>query len=634
MSPFKEIINSPNKNQNESEVLQVLLIEDNPGDIRLVKELLQEAGLGKFNLECATLVYEGLSLLAQKDFDIILLDPALPDGFGLSIVSQVCNKCTHLPVIILTSLDDETTAIQAVQEGAQDYLVKGQMDGSLLLRAIKYAIERKRLMEKLRESGELFRQLAENIREVFYICEEDVKRPLYISPAYEDIWGRPSKSVYNNQHSFWDAIHPDDRERVLDSLGTRGKKEVLEVYRIKRPDGSIRWIRERSFPILDGSGRLDRIVGIAMDVTEEKQREEQLKNLSFHDALTGLYNRAYFEEEMYRIEKARHHSVGVISCDVDGLKLVNDTFGHASGDSLLVAVAHTLKGAFREADMIARIGGDEFSAILPNTTKAVTEDICQRIEEAVTRYNAKHPHLPLSVSVGFAFARGESINLKDLVKEADNNMYRKKIHHAQSVHSSIIQALMHTLKERNLVTQQQVERLEKWLVDLALAMGIPKGNLDNLRLLAKFHDIGKIRVPDHILFKESSLTPEEWKEMQRHSEIGYRIALSTPQLIPIADWILKHHEWWDGKGYPLGLQGEKIPIECRMLSIADAYDALTSKRPYRKVYSPEEAVMELKNRSGTQFDPEILNKFTQLLETQSHPPQTEYRIRQSFPMGG
>jgi diguanylate cyclase (GGDEF)-like protein/PAS domain S-box-containing protein len=578
-----------------------------------------------------TQISEGLSRLAQDNFQIILLDLSLLDGFGLSMVNQVCTTYPQFPVIILTSHDDETMAIQAVQEGAQDYLVKGQMDGNLLIRAIQYAIERKRIEEKLRESEEIFRQLAENIREVFYICEHDIRQPLYISPAYEEIWGRPCKSFYKDPRSFWDAIHPDDKDRVMGSLFRRSEKEVMEIYCISRPDGSIRWIKERSFPIHDRSGKLYLIVGIATDITDQKLREEQLKSLGFHDPLTGLYNRAYFEEEMSRIEKARYDSVGMVSCDVDGLKLVNDTFGHAYGDNLLLAAARVIREVFREADVVARIGGDEFSAILPNTTKPIIQDICRRIEEAVANYSTSHPNLPLSISVGFAFTHGVPPSLRDLFKEADNNMYRRKLHHAQKVHHSIVQALMNTLKARDLITQQHVDRLEKWLVRLAVVLGIPESTLPPLRLLTKFHDIGKIGVPDHILFKEESLNPEEWTEMQRHCEIGYRIALSTSQLVPIADWILKHHEWWDGGGYPLGLRGEEIPIECRMLTVTEAYEALTSERPYRRAFSSEEAVVELRSRSGTQFDPEILDKFIHMLKGHSPDMETESCERRSFP---
>jgi diguanylate cyclase (GGDEF)-like protein/PAS domain S-box-containing protein len=479
--------------------------------------------------------------------------------------------------------------------------------------------ERKRAEEALRQSEERFRQLAENIREVFYISEQGCLR--YVSPAYMEIWGRTPQHLYEDTQSFLDTVHPEDKENVRESLMNKGRGEVEQVYRIVRPDGSIRWIKDRSSPIYDDLGKTLRVVGIAADITDLKLGEEKLKYLSLHDPLTGLYNRIYFEEEMSRIEKGRYDTVGIVSCDVDGLKLVNDTLGHDQGDNLLVTAAGVIRECFREGDLVARIGGDEFCIILPDASGPAVENACQRIQEAVASYNATGPEILLSISVGSAVSKGANRNPRDLFKEADNSMYRKKLYHTQSVRSTIVKTLINTLKERDLTTESHVIRLEKLLGGVAAFIGLPESARSDLSLFAKFHDIGKVGISDAILFKEGPLTSEEWTEMKRHCEIGYRIALSAPELIPIADWILKHHEWWDGRGYPFGINGEEIPVECRLLAIADAYEVLTSARPYRKTLSRAEAVAELQRYTGTQFDPKLLEKFVQMLET--GPPELE-----------
>jgi len=280
-----------------------------------------------------------------------------------------------------------------------------------------------------------------------------------------------------------------------------------------------------------------------------------------------------------------------------------------------------ISGSFREGDLIARIGGDEFSVVLPNTTEPAVENACQRIQEAVASYNATNPELPLSISVGFAVGQGVHRSLKDIFKEADNNMYRKKLYHTQSVRSTIVKTLINTLKARDITNEKHLVRLEKLLVNLAVFIGLPESTTSDLSLLARFHDIGKVGISDSILFKDDTLTSEEWTEMRRHCEIGYRIALSASDLLPIADWILKHHEWWNGQGYPLGIKGEEIPIECRLLAIVEAYEALTSVRPYRSGFPHAMAVAELLSRSGTQFDPKLLEKFVEMWKT--HPPELE-----------
>jgi diguanylate cyclase (GGDEF)-like protein len=409
-------------------------------------------------------------------------------------------------------------------------------------------------------------------------------------------------------------------------IGKKTREEYEVVYRIVRPDQSIRWIRDCSFPVGNGSGTTQRAVGIATDITDLKVGEEKLKYLSLHDPLTGLYNRIYFEEEISRIEKTRYGTVGILSCDVDGLKLVNDTLGHDQGDRLLAAAAQVIRSSFREGDLAARIGGDEFAIILPNTTESAVENACQRIQEAVESYNAITPELPLSISVGFAIRNGSHKNLKDVFKEADNHMYRKKLYRSQSIRSTIVSTLLNTLKARDLATEQHASRLEKLLVRMATLIGLPESATADLSLLAKFHDIGKVGISDAILLKEGPFTPEEWAEMKRHCEIGYRIALSAADLVPIADWILKHHEWWDGQGYPLGIKGEEIPVECRLLAIANAYESLTSARTYRRKFSHREAVAELRRCAGTQFDPELLNTFLKMVETHFHGSELELRV--------
>lgn len=433
-----------------------------------------------------------------------------------------------------------------------------------------------------------------------------------VNPRFSELTGYSEKELIGAD-SFR-IVYPEDIPAVRESAVKMLKKERSQPYeyRFITKNKEVRWALETVAPVTYRGKRA--AVGSFMDITERREIEEQLKYLSLHDPLTGLYNRAYFEQEMRRVEDDRHIPIGIIVCDVDGLKLINDTLGHEKGDALLKAAAAVIKRPFRKGDMIARTGGDEFAVLLPRTGRAAVEAACLRIQSSVAAHNASSPELPLSISTGFAVAEEGPVDMNKLLREADNNMYREKLLRAESTRSAVVRALAKALEARDYITEGHAERLEKLVVLLAEAAGLPAHKTADLRLLAQFHDIGKVGVPDRILFKAGPLTPEEIKEMQRHCEIGHRIALSAPDLAPIADFILKHHEWWNGEGYPLGLKEEEIPLECRILAIADAFDAMTNDRPYRRKMTPQEACAELKRCAGTQFDPRLVNEFLKVMK--------------------
>ena len=368
------------------------------------------------------------------------------------------------------------------------------------------------------------------------------------------------------------------------------------------------------FPVAWGTGW-------AMDYARRKQlafeeMEDQLRYLGMHDPLTKIDNRAYFELESERLEKARPDSVGVLVCDVDGLKLINDTLGHEAGDKILVLACNLLKEVVGDQGSISRIDGDEFVILLPNLDQTGVEEISRGIRESEAHHNQHNTELSLSISMGSAVTRQPNLNIHQLFKEADNNMYREKLHRFHSTRSTLVQTVTSMMKARDLVTEDHALRLMDLITWLARLLGMSERSITEMSLFAEFHDIGKVGIPDRILFKEGVLTPPEIRQMQRHCEIGYRIARSSRDLTAIADWILKHHEWWNGTGYPLGLKGEEIPFECRVLAVVDAYDAMTNDRPYRKAFTHREALGELRRCAGVQFDPFVVERFAAMLESE------------------
>ncbi len=374
------------------------------------------------------------------------------------------------------------------------------------------------------------------------------------------------------------------------------------------------YLRATASTIYDSQGNVYGAIESIRDATEQKRSEEKMEFFSMYDVLTGIYNRARFETVIQQCENKQCGPIGIIMCDVDGLKLVNDTLGHKAGDQLLISAAQVLKKSFPQGEFIARVGGDEFSVLLPSADIARLEDAVCDINREIETYNQDNPGLPLSISLGYAFRKNDSVSIYELFKRADNNMYREKLGRSQSARSSIVKTLIKTLEARDFLTEEHAERLQNLIIGLADEINFPVARQHDLFLFAQFHDIGKVGIPDRILFKPGPLTEEERMEMQRHCEIGHRIALAAPDLAPIADWILKHHEWWNGQGYPLGLKGREIPIECRMLAIADAYDAMISDRPYRKALTHEEAIAQLVGGKNTQFEAYLVEQFIKVIK--------------------
>ena len=419
--------------------------------------------------------------------------------------------------------------------------------------------------------------------------------------AREEIIGRTTRDI-------WAIKGADQRRTLVRALLNKGSVRGME-FSLRLKSGEIR-VGLCSAETMELHGE-KHIVWVWHDITERKQAEEHLAYLSAHDVLTGLYNRRTFEQTLEQLASTGQRAA-IIVCDVDGLKLINDTLGHAAGDELLKAAANLLGRVVGSQGLVARTGGDEFAIVLPDCLREQAETVCQALRVEAVHYNMHDHSLYLSLSVGMAVPDAERTTLFELFKEADNNMYREKLHRGQSARSAMVQTVMKLLEARDFITEGHAERLQAMVAKLGKAINLTEHRLADLRLLAQFHDIGKVGIPDRILFKPGPLTAEEKTEMERHSEIGHRIAQSSHDLAHIADWILKHHEWWDGSGYPLGLKGEDIPLECRVLAIADAYDAMTSDRPYRSAMPRNQALAELKRCAGTQFDPELTAVFTEM----------------------
>ncbi|MEW5784711.1 MAG: PAS domain S-box protein [Bacillota bacterium] len=467
--------------------------------------------------------------------------------------------------------------------------------------------------EALKLSEEKYREILASIEEGYYetdlagniiFCNDAAAQLLGYSR--EELLGMNYKQLYKEPETVFKTFH---------KVFLSGKPDRGFTLGMIRKNGTIGFGELSISLIKNGDGTINGFRGVARDITERIHFEERLKYLSLHDQLTGLYNRTFFEEELNRLSNGREYPVSIISADLDDLKLINDTQGHDEGDRLLAAAAGVLKESLRGSDILARVGGDEFAAILPCTGPETAESVTARIRENVESYNRKHVALPLGLSLGVATAQTKETAFTDVYKQADDLMYRDKLSRSTRARSKTVQALLSTLAERDFITKGHAQRLEKYCRKIGERFNLSSSQLSDLALLAQVHDLGKVGIPDSILFKKGPLTEEEWEIMRQHPEKGCRIALSSADLTGVADLILKHHERWDGSGYPLGLKEEEIPVYCRILAVVDAYDAMTTDRPYSTAKSKQEAIDELIRCAGSHFDPEMVKVFISLLKS-------------------
>ncbi len=436
----------------------------------------------------------------------------------------------------------------------------------------------------------------------------------FVNKTALNLLGYTQKYLINkNLFELFTAKEKLKVEKDIQEIISGSKSGFIENNFVKNDNSKI-CLLSNYYLTNDNNG--SRLRMVAVDITERKKAEKRLKYLSFHDKLTKLFNRAYFEVEMSRLDTERQLPISFIIGDVDGLKVVNDSLGYKLGDKLLIEVSKVIKSSFRKEDIVARWGGDEFVAILPQTKEKDAITISERIEK--NSKNISIGAIPISISLGISTKTEESQDLDELIKDAEDRMRRRKMLRRESVHSAMIQSLTKALHEKSIETEQHTTRLKENARKLGVASGLHASDIDDLSLISALHDIGKIAIADNILLKKGKLTRKEWQTMKKHPMIGYKIALSSPQLTPIAKDILYHHEWWDGKGYPKGLKQTEIPLISRIISIVDAYDVMRRGRPYKQAMRKFEAINELKKCSGTQFDPNLIKKFIEIIEASNN----------------
>jgi len=424
--------------------------------------------------------------------------------------------------------------------------------------------------------------------------------------SLEEAKGKPIEQVFNIINEFTREKSENIVKKVLES---KKVNELANHTILVSKDGTERPIEDSAAPIIEDGGNVFGVVLVFRDCTVIKKRLEQIEYLSYHDQLTGLYNRRYYENELKKIDIKENLPLSIIMGDINGLKLINDSFGHAMGDELLKKTADVMRRSCLDSHVIARLGGDEFIILLPKTDAIETERIINKIKTNESK--EKVGNFDISISFGYQTKVRLDENIQDILRDTEDHMYRNKLFESWSMRSRTIEMLMSSLYEKSDREMLHSKRVGEICGFIATELGFKSDVVKNLSMAGLMHDIGKIGISELILNKEDKLTDYEWKEIQKHPEIGYRILSSVNEFSEVATYILEHHERWDGKGYPRGLKGEEISLYARIIAIADSYDAMTNQRSYRDGLSEEEAIKEIIRCSGTQFDSEITKVFTE-----------------------
>ena len=594
--------------------LKVLLVEDDRVDQMAFERAVSEQNL-PYQYMVAGSITEAQEILVNQDVDVVISDFSLGDGNLFDILEMIVGR--NIPLIVTTGTGDEGTAVKAIKSGANDYILKDAERNYLKIMATtiekalensKVLLERKQAADALRLSEERFSKAFNGSPIAMSISNLEDGKIIDINDSFCRLVGTSRVRIVGYtllELGFW--FNPADYELVKEMIESKEKVHDME-FSFRKRSGEKRVVLY-SAEVFDINCETC-ILSIIMDITDRKMAEEEIRYLSFYDRLTGLYNRAFFEEELIRLDTERQLPICLIMGDLNGLKLINDSMGHQEGDRLLIKAAEILRKSCRREDIVARWGGDEFIILLPGCDSEAGVRVVDQIQEACK--SSDDLPIELSISLGLACKERFTQDIQGIIKEAEDKMYRNKLLEARSTRSSFINSLEKNLWTRSHETKEHCIRIQEMACRMGFIVDLSASEMNNLKMLAYFHDIGKIAIPNSLLDKPGKYSLEEWETFKKHPEIGYRIALSSPELAPIAEAILFHHEHWDGRGYPIGLKGEAIPLMSRIITIADAYDVLINGRPYQKPVSQEQAWREIARCAGSQFDPELVRTAMEL----------------------
>ncbi|MDF2614496.1 MAG: uncharacterized protein K0S71_2282 [Clostridia bacterium] len=554
---------------------------------------------------CAFLIFAVLVTDQRKH----IIGPIVAFDKDIKLISPGKNISYRLPLEKKDPFIILRESINAMLEKTQDYfrqLVESQEEYMASNEELSAALQQLIAIEiELRESEEKNKAIVNALPDIIFRLNEEgrfldcqASDEMQLLFRKEDFLGKYLSEIMP------EPIAVMGMDYILQAL----KKDQLQVFEYSLElQGEINHFEMRIVKVKENE-----VIAITRNITEQKKNLLHIEYLSYHDQLTGLYNRRFLEGLLRKLEEEQHLPFTMAMVDVNGLKLTNDAFGHIAGDELLKKVAEILTKECRTEDVIVRSGGDEFIIVLPKTAHEETEKIMKRIYEAVR--NKSIGQILISVSIGWETRYTMDQSIKDIIIKSEEHMYRKKLTETQSVRNETIKIITKTLNEKNERERIHSEKVSILCKQIGVAMNLDYEMIKEIEIAGLMHDIGKIAINESLLNKPGQLTEIEYNEIKKHPESGYQILKSVDRYSSLAEYVLSHHERWDGLGYPRGLSGKDIPLIARIITIADAYEAMTADRSYRKGMSSVAAIEELKKNAGTQFDPEIVELFVNVIE--------------------
>ena len=634
--------------------LSILLVEDNPGDARLIEAYLGNGNRGRMELRTCERLSEALDLVRRQPPDAVLLDLGLPDSRGLETIDRLAAHTDGVPVIVLTGRYDEEVALQAIQRGAQDYLPKGGFDEELLIRTIRYAVERSNAEKSIRASQERYRNLFEQANEAIVVVSDEIIRRAN-SKAVE-LLSLVSTDLIGKR--FVDIAHPDDRDLVMERHRRRMRGEDPPCqygFRVVTADGTIRWV-EVSVGRVDWEGEVASLA-LMTDVTErivaERRTRSLLERQTLMNELTLALGTASEPEHVYRIlyEQVR----GLL--DTSGFIL---SLYDRESDDIRAGFVVT-QGEERDVSAFPRIpleaeGAGTQSRVIRSGRPLYIPDWHEALSRTKTHYKIhddgqiekEHPtsrsesgHSVQSALLAPMVYEGAVVGVLQLQSRSPDaygeedlnllsglaNVAAIAIRNVQLVEEARIQAarlrgafdgIIETVSAaaeiRDPYTAGHQKRVARLAAAIAETLGLDEDTVESVRVASLVHDLGKLGIPAEILTKPSQLSNTEFEIIKTHTETAYRILRSIDFPWPIAEVVYQHHERLDGSGYPRGLRGDEVSLEARIIGVADVVEAMASHRPYRPALGLEAALEEVRANIGTRFDPAVAEACLALFE--------------------